>query len=348
MRKAIILTALVGALFNVTAWAETKRLTGDDLVYITQGGPYLVHTTEGEYFHITFYKDGTHIVNSGFEAILGTWKIVNDTLCLDTDGDKYCIYYELQFDGAFKAFHPDGKHKSTFVGKAGLLRIYVDKKVRWFQSGNLAVETFNSPQLEYLFLGSEVEGSGERCTPEEEGAPSEYLATLKFKENKNYIGAYGCGDDDTDQVEISGTWTTNNNEFCLTFPHGNLFFEELKGGTVRGYEGDGRYIPEHSGGQQKPGHTTTCWNIVRSTWGVAAVDKKGNEDWTMTIQSHPKHSSKKEIFALLDKMWASPGKKPSSNQTVEQRLEELKTFVDRGLITKDEADKRRKEILKGL
>ena len=64
MRKTIIFTALIGVLVSVTAWAEPKRLNGDDLVPFTQGGPYLVYTIGGDYSHITFYENGTHMVRS--------------------------------------------------------------------------------------------------------------------------------------------------------------------------------------------------------------------------------------------------------------------------------------------
>ncbi len=175
-------------LISVTAWAGPKRLNGDDLILLTQDGPYFVYSAEGEYSHFTFYKDGTQTVTSGMDEDQGTWRIVNDTLCLGAKGKIFCIYYEMQFDGAFKAFYPDGKHQSTFVGKAGLLRIYVNKKVRWFQSGNLAVGTYNSEQLKDLFLGSEMEGTGEVCVPEDDAmSPGNYLAALKFIESYDRI-----------------------------------------------------------------------------------------------------------------------------------------------------------------
>ena len=131
----------------------------------------------------------------------------------------------------------------------------------------------NNDQLTLLFSGSEVEGDGGGC-----GFGGEKLAeiVLKFEDSNNLSIIYECADYFNDFYENgSGTWTVENNELCLHAPSNIQFW---KSNALSG---------------------ENCWKIVRSKWGFAALDSKGNEDWTMTLESHPKHSSREELYAAL-------------------------------------------------
>ena len=97
-------------------------------------------------------------------------------------------------------------------------------------------------------------------------------------------------------VKGSGTWKIESNELCLTAPHDIQFWRFLSG--------------------------ENCWKIVRWKWGFAALDSKGNEDWTMTLNSHPKHSSREELYAALKEIYVPPVAEAAPSEA--QRVAEAK------------------------
>ena len=136
-------------------------------------------------------------------------------------------------------------------------------------SSTSAAEPYNSAQLKFLFTGSEVEGDLGGCLS----------AVLKFQDSKNYYANFS-GDGHLD--EGNGTWKIEKTELCLTEPANLYILERLAGNVDFSFE--------------------NCWRIIPWKWGFAAIDSKGNEDWTMTLNSHPKHSSREELYAALNKV----------------------------------------------
>ena len=80
----------------------------------------------------------------------------------------------------------------------------------------------------------------------------------------------------------AGNWKIDGNQLCLMAPPDIQFWRS----------------PVLSG--------ENCWKIVRWKFGFAALDSKGNEDWTMTLEAHPKHSSREELYAALKEIYVPP------------------------------------------
>jgi hypothetical protein len=73
----------------------------------------------------------------------------------------------------------------------------------------------------------------------------------------------------------SGIWKIENNKICLTVSSKFKFWK----------------YPGLSG--------ENCWTIEPSKKGFTALNSKGDEDWTISLKSHPKHSTKEELYAAL-------------------------------------------------
>jgi hypothetical protein len=124
-----------------------------------------------------------------------------------------------------------------------------------------------------LFEGSEVEGQGGACGGGNNATPS-FL--LKFDDSKNLSINYVCEDlADPFDVKGSGIWKIENNKLCLKASSKIQFWknQELSG--------------------------ENCWTIEPSKKGFTALNSKGDEDWTISLKSHPKHSTKEELYAAL-------------------------------------------------
>ena len=123
--KRIILAVLVGVLVSGPAWAEPRRLNEAEIIAFTQGGPFLGTTRDSGYdFNMDLHKNGTIDGTSGIAMDSGIWKIVNDTVCIKWDewryGEEFCFYLELNGDGDFEAYFPDGNPLAIFTGHVDL------------------------------------------------------------------------------------------------------------------------------------------------------------------------------------------------------------------------------------
>ena len=145
-----------------------------------------------------------------------------------------------------------------------------------------AAEPYNSAQLKYLFSGIEVDATGGNCGW---GGDIKTNIVLKFEDNKNLSVNYTCDDYlEPFGEKGSGNWKIEYNKLCLTAPSNTQFWKN-----------------KHLSGE-------SCWRITAWKVGFAALDSKGGKDWTMTLNFHPKHSSREELWAALNAMQTSSAK----------------------------------------
>jgi len=199
-----------------------------------------------------------------------------------------------------------------------------------FSSAN-AAEPYNSAQLEYLFKGGEFEFKGPECSFKGPSGAIFYLYSLKFKDGGKFSVERTCRTNNYIihrlSYEGSGTWVNENNKLCLTAPENASFWKNFSG--------------------------ENCWKIKRAKWGFDAINSEGKKDFTMTLNEHPKQSSREELQTALEtvtggvevaekKVEAAPPKEKAKEKPAKTSLAKIENFNlsnSQGLRYKDESEK---------
>jgi peptidoglycan hydrolase-like protein with peptidoglycan-binding domain len=169
-----------------------------------------------------------------------------------------------------------------------------------------ATETYNSAQLKYLFTGVEVEASPGGCTGVI-GKGGVITMTLNFaaRESLEYVEICNAEGFSVVQHEGKASWKVNDGQICISNSKGFQFSTSF--------------------------NENSCWKIAKWQFGFAAIDSQGQEAWKMTLNSHPKHSSKEEIWAALETV-------SNDTEIAEQKAKEEKLRQQEAALLQAEAE----------
>ena len=138
-----------------------------------------------------------------------------------------------------------------------------------------APKPYNSAQLKYLFAGSEFEASTGGCSGKGQPFVGEAISRFNFAVEGTLDFEAECVLTGTEFQFEEGqvSWEIKDGEICFSTSQIFDYAEVL--------------------------NNNNCWIITPWKWRFAALDYKGNEVWTMTLEFHPKHSSWEELQAAL-------------------------------------------------
>ena len=168
-------------------------------------------------------------------------------------------------------------------------------------------EAYNSAQLEYIFSGAEVEGVVNTCYSTASALTGSANIILNFKSNGKLDYTESCSASNETVVNNDGPalWKINDGQICIDNPLGFKYAEVFG--------------------------NNSCWKIAKWQFGFAAINDQRQEAWKMTLNSHPKHSSKEEIWAALETVTnaAEIADQKAKKEAEQRKIEEARLAQER-------------------
>ena len=183
-------------------------------------------------------------------------------------------------------------------------------------------EPYNSAQLKYLFSGSEFKASFGVCS--DDYSAGQVTARFNFAANGTLDFTGVCIPSGADSYFYEGqvSWEVKDGEICFNTSQVFEFSENFE------------FLEKFN---------NECWRITPWKFGFAVLDYKGSEDFTMTLQYHPKHSSRQELYAALKTISGEPQlAEPQTEPETVGKAQKQKS--DQGLLTEIERLKQEAEI----